>query len=1451
MKRIISFICVLSLILGCVPAEIFAASDDAKIIVNETFNNIATNGVPENVAVKKGNDARVVEYDSSDKALYAKADGGAVKISVPIGENYGKMVFSFDLMIEGAPVKGDAVSLVSSSTKTLLTFSPNRTVTLEDGMDIGGYSNGKWTSYTLAVDFDSSLYSMYINGGQKFASRRFYSAPSKPKSMDFNFSCVNDGDVSEIYMDNIRVYEGSKILGENAFPKQDYNKEVLPFDTGAKEEKVYETVFIDSNGKKGIGAFSMSPKADTVAEWAPMEEGGTAYIHFKKTGDNDVFGDLTPSLYDGLDKYVYQTDVFVVNNQSNIIVARSNDRDGAVEYSNLLYISGSNLKLGDQILGKIDFGKWVNLAIAVDLLKESQTVYVNREPIAVDIPVHNGAVIPKTIRIGFTSGSSTNSEVYFNKIKLYDGLTLRTFEGDNDNSVSIDENAIMIEGMKNTKNETDAMAKDLLGSDVMFLTRNTKFYAKGEKRDYADFGKNAYLEDGKVMVDVKVLEYALDESFEINDGKIIVNKTSVPVVSKDGAYFADIAAVGKAMSKFVYDESDGRNFVIISGTNSTWSNNVTSEENQEPIDVVWRYLQFDRPSADDIYNHLVNGGSYKQHPRLLIKKDEVAQLKSRIDTNPQLRRILNSVLASANQYFEKAPIKREYAADGFRIFSSCANVKTRLFDLCTVYLLTGDEKYAERAWLEIENACNWEDWNVSVHFLDSGEIGPGIAYAYDVLYDYLTDEQKAFIRQKVSEKYLDFCVGVYTGNSNYDPMSYKNTACNWGAVCGASMLMVALTFMDEEAEDSILTQKCKYIVSNALQTFEHIVTAAAPEGHWYEGMGYYEYIQQHLAWCLESCDNILGKDYNFLTANGVTELTEYVMYMSTNNGGYNKSATTGVVSVFAPESFIYARLAGKPDIMGLYADYRKAINVNSYLPQYLLFYDPEYADHNYTTTLPFDRYYSSNGVGVIRSSWTDAEGLYVGMSGGTTSTYGDTHYDKGSFIFESQGIRWSIDLGRNGNSTMPYLSRAETHSALVINPTIDSKGQAYGVNAEVIKQESKPRGAYMVYDLTGVYGEWVNDYKRGFLVSDDRNTLTIRDEVSLKGKSDLKWNLITKASLEISADGKSAVLTQDGKKLKATAICSVPDWKFETADMAPTGGWADDSSGFTPQQQKDFAGTAKKLILSANASGNVQITVKLTPVIEGETYSDITDTAISAWTIPDGEIPPKPEASAIYADGKLIDGFLPGIKTYNISCVYGSPLPVFTADAPLGSVEVKQPSSFSDYASVTVTLSDGRKAVYRIYFEVTARITDAFIDTAPQLALPVGTKLLDIANVRSDHEPQGQNPAVHVADGNLSTYWASNEKGRYVEVDLGQIYDLSGIALGFMDGDTRNYKYDILISEDKMDYKRIYSGYSLGGTLDYEFLPANVKARYVRYVGFQHKTGTWNSISEVRPVIVE
>jgi hypothetical protein len=442
---------------------------------------------------------------------------------------------------------------------------------------------------------------------------------------------------------------------------------------------------------------------------------------------------------------------------------------------------------------------------------------------------------------------------------------------------------------------------------------------------------------------------------------------------------------------------------------------------------------------------------------------------------------------------------------------------------------------------------------------------------------------------------------------------------------------------------------------------------------------------------------------------------------------------------------------------------------------------------------------------------------------------------------------------------MYFLDRADVHSDLVINPSADDKGQNTEVFAKAVKFESKDRGAQIVYDLTGNYGKWVNNYKRGFMVSDNRNTLTVRDELVLKEDSKLEWNLMTRADIEISADKKSAILSQNGKKLKITALCSEEGWYFEkTEDAAPTGGWVDGEkshkAGNTPfsiEEQKAFAGKTKKLILKANGSGDVTYSVKLAPVIDGETFNDVENIPLDSWSIPDGKIPAKAQLSALYANGQLIEGFVPGIKEYTLTCTYGSPVPVITAEAPNGKVDIIQPTSFADNAKVIVTTDEGKIAEYKIYLKVTERITDALRDIQPQIALPENQKLLPIKDVYASHIPQEQYVPVNVTDGDVSTRWTSNEKGAYIEVDLGQVYDLSGIALAFISGHKRNYIYDILVSEDKMDYKRIYSGMSSGKTKDYEFMQTPVRARYVRYVGYQHTAGEWNSLGELRPTIAQ
>lgn len=1438
MKRIITLICAVSLILGCIPSGIVFAASSPSILVNEVFEDVATNALPESIIAKTGIDKRVVDITDFNKALYAKAKSEPVKISVPLSECFDKTVMSFDIMMQGAPVTGNALKLGTSG-KAMLAFSDDRFVSLEDGMDVSGYPDGVWMSYAMAIDFKNNTYDLYVNDKLKVENRRITFVISKPASIEFEFACTKEGEEAEVYMDNIRVYEGKTIL--KSFPKKQYNSEKIEFTPGQADEKVYDTIYIDSVSKQGLSGVAFVQKADTTAGWDTMDGDDTPYIHFTKTASNDTYADITPGIEEAPVKYVWQMDLYSKGHKAGFFVRMRGD-DGT---SDIITVdASSNIVVNSKTVGKLPLEKWTTVAAACDVYAGTQDVYINGELAAKGVLSPNGGIAANKVRIGFTSGGAGKNDIWVNKIKFYEGTELRKFE----DKVEIDlENAdaILVQTMTDTILEKEKDAQEILGSDVLFMTSNGKFFANGKKQSYSVYGKDAFLDGDKLMVDVNVLEYALG---------IKPDPSKQKYVSKDGAQFVDATAFAKSNGKSVY--TDNRKFIIISNSPKGYKNNEISGSNavnlSENSDLVWRYMQFDRPRGDELYNAIVEK-HHKSHPRLFVTKDEVADLKARVHKDPSLKKALLNLLDTCDSTLTEPLTERTLDAAGIRIFSSCAAVGERLFELGTAYLFTGDKKYGDRAWAELENALNWEDWNLSVHFLDSGEIGPGVAFAYDVFYDYFTDTQKEFIRDKLQVQYLDYCVGVFTGASPYKVTTdnYRGFGSNWNSVTTSAMLANALVLMDEEDPDSYLTQKCKYIAENAIQLLEGNLTGLAPEGTWNEGIGYYEYVLQHLGWAIEMNLNIFGDDFGYLSTPGFKELPQYAMYMETVNGSYNKGATTGTPKHFPPEVYLYAKAYNDPEMMGLYDVFRKMVNINSFIPQYLLFCEPDFMKKPDNINLPLDKYFDSNDTGVVRGSWTDADSIYLGTAGGQGG-----HYDKGSFIFEILGERWSVDIGRNGSSTMYFVDRADVHSALVINPDAEQKGQNSAGKATALV-ESKERGTKMVYELSGVYDEWVTKYRRAFLTADDRNTLVVRDELKLKAPSDLDWIMMTKANIEIAADGKSAVLSQNGKKLKVEAICSESDWKFiQTEDAAPTGGWVDGEQShkagniaFSAEEQKAFTQGVKKLILRTKGDGDVNFTVKLSPVVESYVFEEIKDISIDELTIPDGKMPPKPEASAIYADGTLIDGFTPGIKEYTLTYAYGSSVPVFSAESSVGNVEIIQPTTFADSAKIIVTLDNGRKATYTIKFNVKERILDALLDILPSVGLPEGANLAKPEHSWADYEPQPANNAANVIDGDFTTGWASDKVNTYVEVDLGKVEDLSGIAIAFRSGKSRNYLYDILISEDKMDYKKIFSGRSSGQTNEYEFLNAPCKARYVRLVGHLHTNGNWNNVTELRPVL--
>ncbi len=1423
-KRIISLILSAALLLSCLPTVIFAAKE-TDFIINESYENYPTNDLISTPVSNIGIDSRVIEMPDGNKVYYSKSESGSLKFTANVDRTYPQMVFSFDIMIDGARVTGEALSLKNGSSEfKMFSFGTNGEINLENGLHVSGYPNGLWKKYTVAVDFDRKCYDLYIDGRLQSSDIKFYTTRTVPvpKEIVFNFNCENESETTEVYFDNFTVYNGSEPLNDKVIPKKARNNEVVEFTPGVAEEVVYDTVFVDSNSKQGIGALSLVPLED-IAEWAPMEEGGTPYIHFVKTSKTGNYAELKPEMYEGLNKFVYQTDIYpVANPTGGIIICRFSDGDG--KSSNLLYLTGSNVCVDTTAIAPIEFNKWTTVAAAVDLVKGECSVYINGELQKSKIPLPNSKPTKVAkFRMGFTSGSASYSEVYFNKIKVYDGLKLRTFEDNLDTSV-LDDDFQIREQMKKTTNETAETAINMLEKDIVFMTSNSKLFAEGVKSDYSAYGKASYLsDDGKVMVDSEVFN------------KLLGTKLSG---SADG--FVDAAKEAKALNKYVYE--DKRGFILISDKNRGYVNSLLDAANQEDIDLIYRYMHYDRPSGDDLYNAIVSSGNYQSHPRLYIKKDELPELRNRVNTNPQMKSALISLINRSDSYFDKEPTER-VVTQGIRIFGSCVEVKTRLYDLCTTYLITQDKKYAERAWIELENCLNWVDFYLQ-NFLSSGELIPGVAFAYDTLYDYMTDEQKEFSRRKLEELYIDYSVGVYTGTSAYKALEYRQTQSNWGAVCGTAMFTIAAVLMDEEGPDSLFTEKCKYLASNALQSLEHIHTGVGPEGSRNEGLGYAEYVLEHTGWSFKTLMNTFNDDFEFFSAPGIRKYPDYMLYMQTQNGGFNCGGQGPTnPNKFCPEVFAFADLYNDMNRGALYYDFYHTLGMNDNIARYLLFCEPEkYANVDYSA-VPLDKTYDSTGISLIKGSWEDDNALYLGIVGGEITEYGSAYHEKGSFVLDMIGERWSVDIGRY-NSDKGYhetVVRTDLHSALVIDND-ENRGQEFGKRAPVIKWESKPTEAMVVYDMTQMYGDKTNNYIRGFKVSDNRNSLTVQDELDLNGKRSLEWNFVTKADVKIDADSKGATLTQNGKKVRIDISCSAPDWKLEYTDLEPFIGWEDDTI-------KKFLNDTGKLRLVCEASGKVTISAKITPEIVGETFAPHTVTPIDSWVLSDKAMPAPAVLDGIYFDGVLMEGFTKSAREYKIEVPYGTKVPYITATAENGTVEIKQISNFTESPVIKLTMPDGRISEYSITFIVTERVSDNILGTKPQHGIPDGNKLIEVNSIYASPEPKQEYAAKYAIDDDMTTYWSIADKGAYMEIDLGAVYDLSGVALAFGSGGKRIYRYEILVSEDKMDYKRVYNGESVGGTLDYEFLPLGVKARYIRYVGNQHRTGAMNTVTQFRPTI--
>lgn len=567
------------------------------------------------------------------------------------------------------------------------------------------------------------------------------------------------------------------------------------------------------------------------------------------------------------------------------------------------------------------------------------------------------------------------------------------------------------------------------------------------------------------------------------------------------------------------------------------------------------YISLDRnadyPEKKELETALENAEI--QHPFILADKEDFDRVREAHKTknySEYTAKLTSYVILNADGLLDKEVYPpMDYVLDEEdSILPISREVINRMVILGYAWQLTGQKRYAERAKEELEKVCSYPDWCNS-HFLATAEMALAVSIGYDWFYDYLDDDFKAMLSEKVWDYAIDSAL-----NDNHWFTWSKN---NWNSICYSGIGIACMTFAEAD------TKKAAEFLSMCYENMPIAFENFTPDGIYAEGPGYSQSGMNAIVHFIATSKNFFGTDYGMGEIDGFKELGKFPVYITTPTGVFNFGDNKARMC-FTPALHWYADEYDMPllsfyqmwDITGEFtsdnSDNTERNGRGREDALSLLWYNREkvsknadFSDEPLSVLLKSD---VGQDMVLMRSAYLDKNGTFAGIKGGYNFiNHGDL--DIGSFVFDSMGERWSEELGPGpydapgyflntpaGGRWKNYSKRAEGQNTLVINPSMTLEDQYVLAESEFNHFEPRDGGGFCTLDMTDAYRmNGVKNAERDFELYNDYTSLRITDRVDCLFKSDIYWFMHTKADIKISEDGKTAILTIGDKQMKATS----------------------------------------------------------------------------------------------------------------------------------------------------------------------------------------------------------------------------------------------------------------------------------------------------------------------------
>ncbi|WP_407483238.1 heparinase II/III family protein [Elizabethkingia meningoseptica] len=522
------------------------------------------------------------------------------------------------------------------------------------------------------------------------------------------------------------------------------------------------------------------------------------------------------------------------------------------------------------------------------------------------------------------------------------------------------------------------------------------------------------------------------------------------------------------------------------------------------------------------------------HPRLFLQKNEESALINAITKNKDLKTV-DQTLKTVGDSIIKLP-NLTHKKIGIRLLSVSREALRRIFTLSYLYRTTKDEKYFKAAEKELLQVSSFADWNPS-HFLDVAEMTLAVAIGYDWLYDKLSDSSREKIKNAIIENGLK--PSLDSKQSHW--LKFEN---NWNQVCNTGISAGAMAVYEDQPA------MASQIISRAIESIKIPMKRYKPDGTYPEGYAYWNYGTTYNVIFLDLLEKLTKSDHQLSQAPGFMKTAEYFQHLIGSSGlafnysdGGSKPETSGAATFWFAGKLHNPSLAWN-DIQYIRDPSKKSLfYADRFLPLI-----PIWGKDLAGTDIhkPEKLFWSGDGenpVAMMRTDWTNPNALFLGFKLGSPSVE-HAHMDVGSFVFDADGVRWSMDFGAQDYESLEskninlwtYGQNAQrwtvfrynnfAHSTLAFNDDLQyAKGRA-----TLLKTSDHKEFSFATSDLTDVYKDKVAKIIRGVALKNQAYGM-IQDEIQTgSNPARIRWSMVTPSTVEIVSP-QEVILKQGNKKL--------------------------------------------------------------------------------------------------------------------------------------------------------------------------------------------------------------------------------------------------------------------------------------------------------------------------------